>query len=68
MLLAMLAVGALAGWANMVGQGHTRDLSDVGKGTGQGLAIASAIVDRHGGTLTLEDGRPTTFVIRLPLG
>jgi two-component system, NtrC family, sensor kinase len=40
---------------------------DVGKGTGQGLAIASAIVDRHGGTLMLGDGRPTTFVIRLPL-
>ena len=37
------------------------------KGTGQGLAIASAIVDRHGGTLMLGDGRPTTFVIRLPL-
>jgi signal transduction histidine kinase len=40
---------------------------DVDKGTGQGLAIASAIVDRHGGTLMLGDGRPTTFVIRLPL-
>jgi two-component system, NtrC family, sensor kinase len=40
---------------------------DVGKGTGQDLAIATAIVDRHGGTLMLGDGRPTTFVIRLPL-
>jgi PAS domain S-box-containing protein len=42
----------------------------VGKGTGQGLAIArSAIVDRHNGTITLETevGRGTTFIIRLPL-
>jgi signal transduction histidine kinase len=42
----------------------------VGKGTGQGLAIAhAAIVKRHGGTITFdtEMGRGTTFVIRLPL-
>jgi signal transduction histidine kinase len=42
----------------------------VGKGTGQGLAIArSAIVDKHGGTLTFESepGKGTTFLIRLPL-
>jgi len=41
----------------------------VGKGTGQGLAIArSVIVDKHGGTLTFETevGRGTTFIIRLP--
>ncbi|MGP8199282.1 MAG: ATP-binding protein [Limisphaerales bacterium] len=41
----------------------------VGKGTGQGLAIArSVIVDKHGGTLTFESevGRGTTFIIRLP--
>jgi PAS domain S-box-containing protein len=41
-----------------------------GKGTGQGLAIArSAIVNKHGGTLTFETevGRGTTFIIRLPL-
>ena len=44
---------------------------EVGKGTGQGLAIArSVIVDQHGGTLTFESemGRGTTFVIRLPAG
>ena len=42
----------------------------VGKGTGQGLALArSIIVDRHHGTLHFETqlGRGTTFVIRLPL-
>jgi signal transduction histidine kinase len=42
----------------------------VGKGTGQGLAIArSIIVDKHGGTLNFltEMGQGTTFFIRLPL-
>ena len=44
---------------------------EVGKGTGQGLAIAySVIVDKHQGTLTFEtaDGGGTTFIIRLPEG
>jgi PAS domain S-box-containing protein len=42
---------------------------DVGKGTGQGLAIAhSVIVDKHGGTIRFESemGKGTTFVITLP--
>ena len=42
----------------------------VGKGTGQGLALAHAvIVQKHHGTIRLESapGRGTTFVIRLPL-
>jgi signal transduction histidine kinase len=42
----------------------------VGKGTGQGLAMAhTAIVDRHQGTLTFETevGVGTSFIIRLPL-
>ncbi|MEA2131149.1 MAG: hypothetical protein QOJ85_4040, partial [Solirubrobacteraceae bacterium] len=30
MLLAILALGLLAFWANAVGQGHTRDLSRAG--------------------------------------
>jgi signal transduction histidine kinase len=43
---------------------------EVGKGSGQGLAIAhSIIVDKHGGTLTFETelGKGTTFIIRLPI-
>ncbi len=42
---------------------------EVGKGTGQGLAIAwRVVVDRHGGTLTFETkaGEGTTFFVRLP--
>ena len=42
---------------------------EVGKGTGQGLALARAIVvEKHGGTLTFETevGRGTTFYIGLP--
>ena len=42
----------------------------VGKGTGQGLAIAySVIVDKHGGHLDVESevGKGTCFSIRLPL-
>jgi len=43
---------------------------EVGRGTGQGLAIArSVVVDKHGGTLTFdsEPGQGTTFHIRLPV-
>ncbi|MEO5821033.1 MAG: ATP-binding protein [Vicinamibacteraceae bacterium] len=43
---------------------------EVGRGTGQGLAIARAIiVDRHRGELTLDSevGRGTTCFMRLPL-
>ncbi|MBI5315340.1 MAG: PAS domain S-box protein [Nitrospirae bacterium] len=43
---------------------------DIGKGTGQGLAIArSVVVDKHQGTITVESqvGKGTTFLIRLPL-
>ncbi len=42
---------------------------EVGKGTGQGLALARAIVvDKHGGTLSFETkmGEGTTFFVRLP--
>jgi signal transduction histidine kinase/HAMP domain-containing protein len=44
---------------------------EVGKGTGQGLAIArSVIVNKHSGTLRFETecNKGTTFFIRLPIG
>jgi PAS domain S-box-containing protein len=43
---------------------------EIGRGTGQGLAIARSVVcDKHGGELTFETelGRGTTFFIRLPI-
>jgi signal transduction histidine kinase len=43
---------------------------EVGKGTGQGLAIVqSVIVERHHGRIEVESqvGKGTTFVLRLPL-
>ncbi|MEQ1439187.1 ATP-binding protein [Fontimonas sp. SYSU GA230001] len=43
---------------------------EIGKGSGQGLAIARAvIVDQHGGQLIVDStpGQGTTFTIRLPL-
>ncbi|MDH5666612.1 MAG: ATP-binding protein [Nitrospira sp.] len=41
----------------------------VGKGTGQGLAIARSVVDKHGGTIVVDSqmGQGTTFRIRLPV-
>jgi signal transduction histidine kinase len=42
----------------------------IGKGTGQGLSVAYAvIVGRHGGSLDVETqlGQGTTFIIKLPL-
>ena len=44
---------------------------EVGKGTGQGLAIAhNVIVDKHAGTIKVASspGKGTTFTIRLPIG
>lgn len=43
---------------------------EVGRGTGQGLAIAhSVVVDKHGGTLTFDStvGKGSVFTIRLPV-
>lgn len=42
---------------------------DVGKGTGQGLAIArSIVVDKHQGTISFQSviGKGTTFTVRVP--
>jgi signal transduction histidine kinase len=42
---------------------------EIGKGTGQGLAIArSVVVDKHGGSIHFEteEGKGTSFIIRLP--
>ena len=41
----------------------------VGSGTGQGLAVAHSVVERHGGTIqfTTEEGEGTSFTIRLPI-
>jgi PAS domain S-box-containing protein len=43
---------------------------DVGKGTGQGLAISwDIIVGKHGGTIDIEsvEGEGTTFILTLPI-
>jgi signal transduction histidine kinase len=41
----------------------------VGQARGQGLAVARAVIARHGGTLTFESevGKGSTFSIRLPI-
>ena len=41
----------------------------VGKGTGQGLALARTIVEKHGGCLSFESemARGTTFFVRIPI-
>jgi PAS domain S-box-containing protein len=42
---------------------------EVGRGTGQGLALVRSIVERHGGSVTFDSspGRGTTFSVRLPV-
>jgi PAS domain S-box-containing protein len=43
---------------------------DVGKGSGQGLALAHAVVvEQHGGSISVESalGQGTTFIVELPM-
>ena len=42
---------------------------EVGKGTGQGLSLAYAVVERHGGEIFFETtpGEGTVFTVRLPI-
>jgi len=43
---------------------------EVGKGTGQGLAIVhSVVVEKHGGSIHLDStvGKGTTFTLRIPI-
>ncbi len=63
------------------GRGMTKDVQErifdafyttkeVGKGTGQGLSLAHAVITRkHGGTISVDSalGEGATFVIRLPI-
>jgi PAS domain S-box-containing protein len=70
---AVIAIGDTGGGIPEAIHGRLFDpfftTKEVGRGTGQGLAIArSVIVETHGGELTFETevGRGTTFFIRLP--
>ncbi|OJF14240.1 PAS domain-containing sensor histidine kinase [Couchioplanes caeruleus] len=42
---------------------------EVGKGTGQGLALARAVLEQHGGSIEVRStvGEGTEFVLRLPI-
>jgi signal transduction histidine kinase len=42
---------------------------EVGKGTGQGLALALAVCEKHGGTIELQSevGAGTEFILTLPI-
>jgi signal transduction histidine kinase len=70
----LLTIGDNGGGIPASVQGRVFDpfftTKEVGRGTGQGLAIASRVADKHGGSLgfTTEPGVGTTFTLRLPCG
>jgi signal transduction histidine kinase len=81
----IIKTGVVEGWAQFTfednGCGIPRDIIDkiydpffttkeVGRGTGQGLAIArSIVVDKHAGRISVDStpGRGTCFTLQLPL-
>jgi signal transduction histidine kinase len=72
--MAVIAIADTGGGIPEAIQGRLFDpfftTKEVGRGTGQGLAIArSVIVETHGGEITFETelGRGTTFIMRLPI-
>ena len=49
---------------------HFFTTKEIGKGTGQGLALAhNVVVDKHSGTIDVEteEGKGTTFIVQLPI-
>ncbi|MGL1861547.1 MAG: ATP-binding protein [Pseudodesulfovibrio sp.] len=48
---------------------HFFTTKEIGKGTGQGLSIANAMIEKHKGSIELDSevGVGTTFTVRLPL-
>ncbi|MEO7730909.1 MAG: ATP-binding protein [Kofleriaceae bacterium] len=72
--LAMIAISDTGGGIPEANRDRIFDAffttKEVGRGTGQGLAISrSIVVDRHGGTLTFDStlGAGTTFFVRIPI-
>jgi signal transduction histidine kinase len=71
---AVIAIGDTGGGIPAAIQDHIFDpfftTKPVGRGTGQGLAVAhSVIVDKHHGRISFETqpGKGTTFVLRVPI-
>jgi PAS domain S-box-containing protein len=70
----VIAIGDTGGGIPADVQAHIYDpfftTKEVGKGTGQGLALAwNTVIEQHGGALTFETSAAsgTTFFIRLPI-